>query len=209
VRREIRLAGFGGQGIILAGHILGKAAALYDNKDAVLSQSYGPEARGGACAAEVVISDEPVDYPLFDKADIVVVMSLEASTKYGPTVKDGGTVLVDSDLARSNAEGPNIHSAPFTRTAEGLGNRMAANVVLRGVPKGASFEQAEKAFQKAIALEPEYLNHRLEYGRLLRDRGRKAEAKQELEKAVSLPPTSGALDARYQAEAKELLAKTK
>lgn len=85
--------------------------------------------------------------------------------------------------------------------------RMAANAVLGGVPKGASFEQAEKAFQKAIALEPEYVNHRLEYGRLLKDRGRKAEAKAELEKAVALPPTSGALDAHYQAEARRLLAK--
>lgn len=87
--------------------------------------------------------------------------------------------------------------------------RMAANAVLGGVPKGASFEQAEKAFQKAIALEPEYVNHRLEYGRMLKDRGRKAEAKAELEKAVSLPPTSSALDARYQAEARQLLAKFK
>jgi tetratricopeptide (TPR) repeat protein len=87
--------------------------------------------------------------------------------------------------------------------------RMAANTVLGGVPKGASFEQADKAFQKAIELEPAYVNHRLEYGRMLKDRGRKEEARQELEKAVSLPPTSGALDGRYQAEARELLAKLK
>ncbi len=87
--------------------------------------------------------------------------------------------------------------------------RMAANVVLGGVPKGASYEQAEQAFQKAIALEPDYVNHRLEFGRMLKDRGRKADAKRELEKAVSLPPTRNALDARYQAEAKELLAKLK
>lgn len=87
--------------------------------------------------------------------------------------------------------------------------RMAANAVLGGVPKGASFEAAEKAFHKAIELEPAYVNHRLEYARLLRERGRKAEARQELEKAISLPPTSGALDARFQAEARELLARTK
>lgn len=87
--------------------------------------------------------------------------------------------------------------------------RMAANAVLGGVPKGASFEQAEKAFHRAIELEPEYVNHRLEFGRLLKERGRKAEAKAELEKAVALPPTSGALDARYQAEARQLLAKLK
>lgn len=87
--------------------------------------------------------------------------------------------------------------------------RMAANAVLGGVPKGASFENAEKAFRRAIELEPAYVNHHLEYARLLKDRGRRAEAKQELEKALSLPPTSGALDARYQAEARELLAKLK
>ena len=86
--------------------------------------------------------------------------------------------------------------------------RMAANMI-GGVPQGASYEQAEKAFQKAIELEPDYVNHRLEFGRMLKDRGRKDEAKQELEKAIALPPTSGALDARYQAEAKELLAKLK
>lgn len=87
--------------------------------------------------------------------------------------------------------------------------RMAANAVLGGVPKGASFENAERAFQKAVQLEPDYLNHRLEYGRLLRELKRPADARRELEKAVSLPPTSSALDARYQAEAKELLAKLK
>lgn len=85
--------------------------------------------------------------------------------------------------------------------------RMAANAVLGGVPKGASFENAERDFLKAIALEPGYVNHRLEYGRLLRDLRRPAEARRELEKALSLPPTSSALDRRYQAEAKELLAK--
>lgn len=86
--------------------------------------------------------------------------------------------------------------------------RMAANMV-GGVPSGASFEQAEKAFQKAIELEPDYVNHRLEFARLLKERGRKEEAREELEKAISLPPTSGALDARYQAEARELLTKIK
>ena len=87
--------------------------------------------------------------------------------------------------------------------------RMTASAVLGGVPAGASWENAEKAFQKSIALEPEYVNHRLEFARMLKERGRKAEAKQELEKALSLPPTSCALDTRYQAEAKELLAKLK
>ena len=85
--------------------------------------------------------------------------------------------------------------------------RMAANAVLGGVPKGASFENAERAFQKAIQLEPDYVNHRLEYGKLLRTLKRPVDARRELEKAASLPPVSSALDSRYQAEAKELLAK--
>ena len=85
--------------------------------------------------------------------------------------------------------------------------RMAANAVLGGVPKGASNANAETAFQKAILLEPGYVNHRLEYGRLLRGLHRDADARRELEKALALPPASSALDARYQAEARELLAK--
>lgn len=85
--------------------------------------------------------------------------------------------------------------------------RLAANAVLGGVPKGASFENAERGFQKAIQLEPDYVNHRLEYGKLLRSLKRNAEARRELEKALSLPPSSSALDAHYQAEAKGLLAK--
>jgi tetratricopeptide (TPR) repeat protein len=85
--------------------------------------------------------------------------------------------------------------------------RMAANAVLGGVPKGASNDNAEIAFKKAISLEPDYVNHRLEYGRFLRSQHRDADARTELEKAVSLAATSDALDDRYQAEARELLAK--
>ncbi len=87
--------------------------------------------------------------------------------------------------------------------------RMAANAVLGGVPKGASFANAEQDFLKAIQLEPDYINHHLEYGRMLLDRGRKPDAKKELEKAVSLRPGGSALDARYQTEARGLLAKIK
>ena len=85
--------------------------------------------------------------------------------------------------------------------------RLAANAVLGGVPKGASRENAEQAFQKAIELEPDYVNHRVQYGRLLKEMKRPADARRELEKAVSLPPTSSALDARYQSEARTLLEK--
>ena len=85
--------------------------------------------------------------------------------------------------------------------------RMAANAVLGGVPKGASYENAEQAFQKAIALEPAYVNHHVEYGRLLRDLHKNEDARRELEQAISLPATSSALDTRYQADARALLEK--
>ncbi len=150
MRQEVRLAGFGGQGIILSGLILGKAAALYDHKEAVFSQSYGPEARGGACAGEIVIDEEPVDYPLFDKADVVVVMSQEAFTKYGPTLKSGGALLLDSDLVKTDVEGPNVRRAPFTRIAESLGNRMAANVVMLGFLTGATGVVSREAIEQSI-----------------------------------------------------------
>jgi tetratricopeptide (TPR) repeat protein len=85
--------------------------------------------------------------------------------------------------------------------------RMTANAVLGGVPKGASQDNAVSAFQKAIALEPTYVHHRLEYGRLLKELKRPADARRELERALELEPTSSALDARYQAEARSLLEK--
>jgi 2-oxoglutarate ferredoxin oxidoreductase subunit gamma len=150
VRQDIRLAGFGGQGIILAGHILGRAAALFGGKEAVFSQSYGPEARGGACAAEVVISTEPVDYPLFEEADIVAVMSLEAFSKYAPTVKPEGQLLLDTDLVNVDLEGPNVHRAPFTRMAESLGNRMAANVVMLGFLTAVTGVVSREAMEEAV-----------------------------------------------------------
>ncbi|MDO8611434.1 MAG: 2-oxoacid:acceptor oxidoreductase family protein, partial [Dehalococcoidia bacterium] len=80
MRQEVRLGGFGGQGIILAGYMLGKAAALYDGKEAVFTQAYGPEARGGACSADLVISDEPIGYPMVSRPDLLVLMSQEAFT---------------------------------------------------------------------------------------------------------------------------------
>ena len=95
MRTEIRICGFGGQGIILAGIILGKSASLFDGKEAVQTQSYGPEARGGASKCEVVISDTKVDYPKVQSPDILVAMSNEALIKYIVDLKDNGTLIVD------------------------------------------------------------------------------------------------------------------
>ncbi len=152
-RLEVRLAGFGGQGIILAGYILGKAAGLYGNKHAVFTQSYGPEARGGACAAQVIVSDDAVDYPMFDKADCVVVMSQEAFQKYGATGKPGANLIVDTGLVKPTSAEGEVAGAPFTRVAEELGNRIVANIVMLGYLTGATELVSRDAMEEAIRTE--------------------------------------------------------
>jgi 2-oxoglutarate ferredoxin oxidoreductase subunit gamma len=132
-RKEIILTGFGGQGIVLAGQILGKAASLIDQRESTLTQSYGPEARGGSCSAQVIISSSTIHYPYVRDPDILVCMSQEAYDKFHGLISDHGTLIVDQDLIRT--AGParqNFFSVPATRMAEELGNKMMANVVMLG-----------------------------------------------------------------------------
>jgi len=128
-----RFAGFGGQGIISAGRITGRAAVLHDGKHAVLFQSYGPEARGGACSAEVVVADRPVDYPRVGTPDAAVIMSQEAYEKFGRDLKPGGLLLLDKDLVEHEPrDDVRVVEVPATRIAEQLGRRIVANVVMLG-----------------------------------------------------------------------------
>lgn len=133
-RVEVRLSGFGGQGIILAAHILGQAAALHDNKHATMTQNYGPESRGGACSGQVVISDMPVSYPHLTHPNVVVAMSQEAYGKYAADLAAGGVVLIDEDLVKPvPAPQGQLFSVPATRIAEQeLGRKMTANTVMLG-----------------------------------------------------------------------------
>lgn len=131
---EIRVTGFGGQGIIRLGYIIGKAAALHGGKHATLTQSFGPEARGSACSAQVVVSDTPVLYPYITKPDILVAMSQEAYGKYVSNLKEGGELLIDQDLV-SVGEIPKsvrVSSIPAARLAEQMGNKIIANIVMLG-----------------------------------------------------------------------------
>jgi 2-oxoglutarate ferredoxin oxidoreductase subunit gamma len=131
--KEIIITGFGGQGIVLAGQILGRAASLIDEKESTLTQSYGPEARGGACSAQVIISSSTIHYPYVRNPDILVCLSLEAYTKFQGLLKDGGMLLVDQDLIPNAEPGrTDFFSIPATRMAEELGNKMMANVVMLG-----------------------------------------------------------------------------
>jgi 2-oxoglutarate ferredoxin oxidoreductase subunit gamma len=133
-RREVRLSGFGGQGIVLAGSILGKAAAIYDGKHATFTQSYGPEARGGACAAEVVIDDRPVHYPHIVDPELLVVMSQGAYNRYVPAFRQDGLLIVDTDLVELDEQvgDRRVLAVPATRIAEEVGRTVVANIVMLG-----------------------------------------------------------------------------
>lgn len=149
MRIEVRIAGFGGQGIGLAGYILGKALALYDGREAVMTQSYGPEARGGASSANIIVSDREIAYPFVQQPDILVAMSQEAYAKYYPTVKSDGLVLVDSDLVKPE-DAKRHYFIPATQLAEGCGRRIVANMVMLGYFCVATNLVTRKAMEKAI-----------------------------------------------------------
>ncbi|MFH0983261.1 MAG: 2-oxoacid:acceptor oxidoreductase family protein [Planctomycetota bacterium] len=131
---EIKTGGLGGQGVILAGMIIGRGAAIYANKHATLTQSFGPEARGSACGASVVVSDEPVEYPYVTHPDILVVMSQDAYNRFAPDLAPNGILLYEADLVqpRELPEGVRAYGVPATRIAEELQRRMVANIVMTG-----------------------------------------------------------------------------
>jgi 2-oxoglutarate ferredoxin oxidoreductase subunit gamma len=131
MRKEIRIAGFGGQGVVLAGYILGKACSIYAGLEAVMTQSHGPEARGGASSADLVISEEPIAYPFVQCPDYLVVLSQEAYTKFRPTCKTTVQVFIDEDLVVPQ-DGDKVYSVPATQLAEDIGRRIVANVVMLG-----------------------------------------------------------------------------
>jgi 2-oxoglutarate ferredoxin oxidoreductase subunit gamma len=150
---EIRLAGFGGQGVILSAIVIGKAVSVFEGGYATMTQSFGPEARGGACSAQVILSDNPVLYPYVSRPDILVVMSQEAYSKFTPELKPGGTLIVEEDLVRlSNLrDGVRIYSVPATRLAEELGKRMVLNIVMVGFFAAVTRLVAPEALRKAVA----------------------------------------------------------
>jgi len=170
ITKEVVITGFGGQGIVLAGSILGKAAALGDHLESTLVQSYGPESRGGACSAQVIISTDAIHYPYINRPDILVCMSQSAYEKHIDQLKPGGLLLIDKDLVRRMGKRDDYFSIPATRMAEEMGRTMMANIIMIGfltaithivsknsaknsvavsVPKGTE-ENNIKAFQKGF-----------------------------------------------------------
>ncbi len=150
---RVKISGFGGQGIILSSFIVGKAASIYDNKFASMTQSYGPEARGGACSSQVAIADGVVEYPLVDAADVLIAMSQEGYDTFIDILKPGGILLYDSDLVTKLQNHKDIiaKAIPSTRLAEQLGKKIVANIVMLGfATKQAKITSAD-AMIEAIA----------------------------------------------------------
>jgi len=150
-RKEIRIAGFGGQGIVLSGNIVGKAASIYDKGFAALTQSYGPEARGGSCRAEVVISDVPIDYPYVVSPQVEIILSQEAYTEYGRKAPPGTLVIVDSDLVNVDSSQTSRPLAiPASRMAQEMGRPVVANIIVLGFLVAVSDVVTGEALKKAI-----------------------------------------------------------
>jgi 2-oxoglutarate ferredoxin oxidoreductase subunit gamma len=149
MRTEIRISGFGGQGVGLAGQIIGKAYVLYMGQEAVMTQSYGPEARGGASSANIVLSDKQINYPFVQHPDVLIAMSQEAYLKFRPSLKPHAHILIDDELVTPDA-GDHTLGIPATRLAESLGKRIVANIVMLGFFTAVTQLIDRPAMEKAI-----------------------------------------------------------
>ncbi|HEX9023758.1 MAG TPA: 2-oxoacid:acceptor oxidoreductase family protein [Geobacteraceae bacterium] len=151
-RYELRFSGAGGQGLILAGVIMAEAASIYDGKQAVQSQSYGPEARGGASKSEVVISEQPIDYPKATSVDALLALTQEACDKYVHDLKEGGVLLLDSDLVKRLPEGNfKVTSFPIINTAKNeVGREIVANIVALGAMVALTGIVSKAGAEKAV-----------------------------------------------------------
>jgi 2-oxoglutarate ferredoxin oxidoreductase subunit gamma len=165
-RYEIRIAGFGGQGVVTVGKIVGAAAALYDKKNAVQTQSYGPESRGGACKSEVVLSDGEIHYPKVRTADVLVALSQPALDIYLKDLKAGGLLIIDpltviKEVPRTDVK---VVKVPTAEIAMKLGNKKFQNMVALGSLAALTGVISPEAFKKAIqdAVPPKTLNQNFE-----------------------------------------------
>jgi len=153
VRTEIRIAGTGGMGVVLAGVIVGEAAVVHGGLNAVQSQSYGSEARGTAAKSEVIVSDEAIRYPKVRKADYSVLMSQKALEMYLKDAREDGVLIVDPDLVRADdIEGAyEVVKVPAMKIADNLGLRLISNMVMLGalVKKSGLFDL--EVLEKAVA----------------------------------------------------------
>ena len=150
---EIRISGFGGQGVILSAIVIGKAGCIFENGYSTMTQSFGPEARGGACSAQVILSNQPILYPYVTRPDILVTMSQEAYSLFTPQVKEDGILIIEQDLVRVEKlpPGVRVYGVPATRLAEELGKRMVLNIVMVGFFASVTNVLDPEAVRQAVA----------------------------------------------------------
>jgi 2-oxoglutarate ferredoxin oxidoreductase subunit gamma len=151
---EIRIAGFGGQGVILSATVIGKAACIHQEGFACMTQSFGPEARGGSSSAQVILSPDPILYPYITRPDILVVMSQESMTRFSPQLKPGGVLIVEQDMVQVSGklpDGVRVYGVPATRLAEELGRKMVLNIVMVGFFGAVTSVVDPDALRKAVA----------------------------------------------------------
>jgi 2-oxoglutarate ferredoxin oxidoreductase subunit gamma len=188
-KTEIRIAGFGGQGIILSGYIIGKAAAIFDNKFSTLLQSFGPEARGSSCSAQLIISDSQILYPYLIIPDILVILSRDAYDKFGKELVNGGIMLIEKDLVHPEKTPKNvsIYAIPSTRLAEEMGRKIVMNIITVGffsaVTGITSYEATRKAVESSVPKGTEEMNLKAfdtgyEYGKNLLEESSKKKVKE-------------------------------
>ena len=184
---EIRIAGFGGQGIILSGYIIGKAAAIYDNKFSTLIQSFGPEARGSSCSAQMIISDSQILYPYLVQPQISILLSRDAHEIFYNELKPGGIMLVEKDLVtpKEIPKGVKMYGIPATRLAEEMGRKIVMNIItvvfFSATTGVTSYEATRKAVESSVPPGTEEMNLRAfdtgyDYGKQLVE-GEKPKAK--------------------------------
>jgi 2-oxoglutarate ferredoxin oxidoreductase subunit gamma len=151
-RTEIKIGGFGGQGVILSGYIIGRAASIYDNKHSTMIQAFGPEARGSACSAQVIVDEQMIAYPYITSPQIMVVMSQEAYTKFSSELASGGILITEEELVIPHNMRTDVkhYSIPATRIAEDLGKRMVLNIVMVGFMSAVTKLIDAEAMRKAV-----------------------------------------------------------
>jgi 2-oxoglutarate ferredoxin oxidoreductase subunit gamma len=150
---EIRISGFGGQGVILSAIVIGKAGCIFEDGFSTMTQAFGPEARGGACSAQVILSNAPILYPYVTRPDILVTMSQEAYSLFTPQLKEDGVLIIEQDLVRVEKlpPGVRVYGVPATRLAEELGKRMVLNIVMVGFFAAVTNVLQPEAIRQAVA----------------------------------------------------------
>jgi 2-oxoglutarate ferredoxin oxidoreductase subunit gamma len=150
MKKEFRICGFGGQGVILSGFIIGKAASVFMDYNAVQSQSYGPEARGGAARSEVIVSDEKIGYPRPTSVDYFVAMSQEAFDTYRGDIRKDTVIVIDPDLVPKHDIGRPVYKVKAQKIAEELGNKIVTNIVMVGASTSIFGLLDEEAVRKSV-----------------------------------------------------------